>query len=406
MVDIRTTQPDEYRAAARAMGSALLFAAQNDEAWAKSLPSWEEMESRSAWDGSRCVGHAGAFIVETAVPGGARLATSAITRVGVLSTHRRQGVATGLMVQLLRDGRDAGRPLASLRASEAVIYGRYGFGVAGDANEVTVDPIRARPIRGGADGPVRLLAADEVLDAVQPIYDQCMRLPGMITRTPSMWRRYFAGATSPGEHAELVAVHTGPDGVDDGYVHYRVKWDDVEFGHGRGRGDLIELIASSTAVELALWTYVCDLDLVRTWTAQERPLDDAVRLAVADRRAYQVRLTYDEQWLRLLDVDAVLGARTYGDAVDGVTIAVRDELFPENTGVWRIESKGAARHEADPSGADLATDVATLAAAYLGGTRWSLLAELGLVEERTPGSLALADTLFATPRTPFCGSFF
>ena len=191
---------------------------------------------------------------------------------------------------------------------------------------------------------------------------------------------------TPGEHAELVAVHTGPDGVDDGYVHYRVKWDDVEFGHGRGRGDLIELIASSTAVELALWTYVCDLDLVRTWTAQERPLDDAVRLAVADRRAYQVRLTYDEQWLRLLDVDAVLGARTYGDAVDGVTIAVRDELFPENTGVWRIESKGAARHEADPSGADLATDVATLAAAYLGGTRWSLLAELDLVEERTPGS--------------------
>jgi predicted acetyltransferase len=405
MVEIRTTQPDEYRQAARAMGSALLFAAQNDEAWATSLPSWDEMDSVSAWDGARCVGHAGAFIVDTVVPGGARLATSAVTRVGVLSTHRRQGVATGLMTQLLRDGRDAGRPLASLRASEAVIYGRYGFGVAGEANEVTVDPIRARPLRGGADGSMRLLASDEVLDVVQPVYDRWIGTPGMITRTPSMWRRYFRGAVSPGDHAELVAVHAGPDGADDGYVHYRVKWQEVEHSASRGVGEVIELVGASTAVELALWRYVCELDLVRRWTAIERPVDDAVRLAVADRRAYEVRLTWDEQWLRLLDVDAALGARTYGDAVDGVTIAVRDDLFPDNTGVWRIEPKGATRHEADPDSADLAADVAMLAAAYLGGTRWALLADVDLVTERTPGALALADALFATPRAPFCGSF-
>ena len=253
---------------------------------------------------------------------------------------------------------------------------------------------------------MRLLAPDEVLDVVEPIYDRCMRTPGMITRAPSMWRRYFGGALTPGDHAEMVAVHTGPDGVDDGYVHYGVKWDEVRYGHARGQGDVIEVIAASTAVEVALWQYICDLDLVRTWTATERPVDDAVRLAVADRRAYQVRLTWDEQWLRLLDVDAALGARTYAEAVDGVTIAVRDDLFPENTGVWQIDSKGAARHEADPADADLATDVATLAAVYLGGTRWALIADVDFVEERTPGALASADALFATPRTPFCGSFF
>ena len=139
----------------------------------------------------------------------------------------------------------------------------------------------------------------------------------------------------------------------------------------------------------------------------------SARLAVADRRAYQVRLVYDEQWLRLLDVDAALAARTYAEAVDGVTIAVRDDLFPANTGVWRDRAEGRrAGTEADPADADLATDVATLAAAYLGGTRGGRCspscdpstaarrARCGGGDRRRPLATDSAR------RPPFCGSFF
>jgi Sterol carrier protein domain len=54
----------------------------------------------------------------------------------------------------------------------------------------------------------------------------------------------------------------------------------------------------------------------------------------------------------------------------------------------------------------LATDVATLAATYLGGVRWSALADVGRVEVRNDSALAPADTLFLHSPAPFCGSAF
>jgi Sterol carrier protein domain len=103
---------------------------------------------------------------------------------------------------------------------------------------------------------------------------------------------------------------------------------------------------------------------------------------------------------------AALAARTYGEAAEGVTIAVTDDLFPANDGVWHVDAKGAVHDEIEPAGADLATDVATLAATYLGGVRWSALADVGDVEVRNDSALAAADTLFLHSPAPFCGSAF
>jgi Sterol carrier protein domain len=103
---------------------------------------------------------------------------------------------------------------------------------------------------------------------------------------------------------------------------------------------------------------------------------------------------------------AALAARTYGEAAEGVTIAVTDDLFPANDGVWHVDAKGAVHDEIEPAGADLATDVATLAATYLSGVRWSALADVGRVEVRNDSALAPADTLFLHSPAPFCGSAF
>ena len=404
---MRATAPEELRAAARAVSLALLQAPHDDASWEKSEPSWRDCDSLSAWDDGRCVGHAGGYRVQTVVPGGARVATCAVTRVGMLSTHRRVGAGRRLMTQLLDEARGRGQLLASLRASEAVIYARYGFGVAGEACEITLDPRAARPIRAAdRTGSIRLLAPEEIMDVVPPLYDRVATAPGVISRPEWMWRRYYEQAIELGGDAELVAVHSADDGVDDGFVHYGVKWKMESHLEPVGRGEVSDLFGASPAVELALWSYLCDVDLVRTWSADERPVDELIRLAVADARAHQMRAVWDEQWLRVLDVDAALRARTYGDAADGVTIAVTDEAYPANGGVWRIDAKGAARHEVPDAEADLATDVGTLAATYLGGVRWSKLAAVGRVEVRNPAALAIADALFISARAPYCGSFF
>ena len=245
----------------------------------------------------------------------------------------------------------------SLRASEAVIYGRYGFGMAGEYTEAAIDPARARPVSGAATGGTfRLLPPDEIHDTVRPIYDHAAhRRPGM--RQPSrlvvaaLPRRRRAGHEAvvrgrprrqPRHARRVCALRRG-----------------VERGRdaGRARARSTTSSASSDAVELALWAYILDIDLVRTWKADERPLDDIVRAAVADRRAYSTKSVDDEQWIRVVDVDAALSARTYNDANGSVSIAVTDQQVAANNGDVgestpavrrtnaRLDARPARRHQ-------------------------------------------------------------
>ena len=96
-IEVRATKPEEFRSASNAVSTALLFQPHDDESWERTRASWDEQSSTSAWDGELCVGHAAQFFVETTVPGGQRVRTGAVTRVGVLPTHRRLGIATSLL---------------------------------------------------------------------------------------------------------------------------------------------------------------------------------------------------------------------------------------------------------------------------------------------------------------------
>ena len=85
-IEIRPTQPGEWRTAANTMAAALMSPPYDDEMWERMIPSWEDSTSYSAWEGDRCVGHASQFDVDTVVPGGVRLPTKAVSRVGVSCT--------------------------------------------------------------------------------------------------------------------------------------------------------------------------------------------------------------------------------------------------------------------------------------------------------------------------------
>ncbi len=402
-IDIRPGTPADHRAMAGAMANALLSPTPDDAAWEKSAPSWLDAPSFGAWDGDECVGSASQFLVDTTVPGGGRLPTGAVSRVGVLPTHRRRGVATRLLRALVDDARERGLALMSLRASEATIYERYGFGMAGEYVSITVDPARARPVSGAeATGRIRFVAPDEVLATVESIYDASLhRRAGMVTRPASWWRRYLADALVLGT-ASHVVVHEREPGRPDGYAHYDLAWNEGGPGLGGGRGTVHDVIAVDDATELALWGFLLDIDLVRTWQAGERPVDDIVRDALRDRRAYAVTAVDDEQWLRIVDVDRALRARTYAPVPGSVTVTVEDPWIGSNCGTWRIAADGAERVEVD---GELRAGIAALSAAYLGGTSWRSLAATGRVAGST-AAIERADALVAARPLPFCGSFF
>jgi predicted acetyltransferase len=400
---VRPTAPGELRAAATVMRSALLFPPPTDEDWAESEPSWSTGDSVSAWDGDRCVGHAGAFDLDTTVPGGARLHTSGVTRIGVLPTHTRRGVLREMMTMLLDRAREQGQVVASLRASEATIYGRFGFAIAGRAAAVRVDARRTRPVHRSSEGTMRILDAAEVVDAIPDLYERCARhRVGTVGRPGPMWTRLLDDVVKSKKPA-FVAVHEDSTGSADGYVHYEVAWTAEDDMFQGGEGTIHELWGATPAIERALWAYLLDLDLVSHWRAWQRPLDDVVVAAAADPRGYRIDGVVDEQWVRLLDVDLAFGARTYGPTDRAVDIQVHDPVYSSNCGTWRIDSYGSFRSHAEP---DLMVDVAEASAAYLGGTSWRELADAGRVVVRDPDAVAHADALFAVRPVPFCGTFF
>lgn len=403
-VEFRPPSADELRSVGAVVSIALLQAPHSDDAWRKSEPTWRACETISAFDDGVCVGSASEFLVETTVPGGTRLPTAAITRVGVLPTHRRQGIGKRLMERLVVESLGRGRMLASLRASETGIYPRFGFGVAGENASAVIDARRARPLRGPEiDGSFRLLDRGEILDVIPGLYDRVAHdRPGAITRPPWIWSRYLEDAVSTST-ATFVAVHLDSTGQPDGYAHYNMSWHDEFSEAPAGHGKIHELYGATHSVELALWRYLLDIDLVRTWRADQRPLDDVARFAVADSRAYATKAVGDEQWLRLLDVDVALGARSYNPTDRAVTIMVRDPLLTSNAGTWRIDAYGAFRSHNEP---DLIVGIDAISAAYMGGTPWWALHAAGQVREQRPGAITDADTLFASRPLPYCGSFF
>lgn len=398
---IRETAPDELRAAAGVLRTALLEQRPSDEEWQRVESSWVDQRSFSAWVDHECIGHTSAFEFLTTVPGGQQVRTAGVTRVGVLPTHTRRGVLSGLMGELLAAARADGQVLASLRASEATIYGRFGFGVAGHAIASAIDTTRAAPVVGEVVGAVRLLPGNEILSVLPEIYERAPGRSGAITRPEWAWHRYYGDAMS-GTKPDFVAVHSSDDGVDDGFAHYSLSWDESTAGHEYGVGRVIEVVGATVEVERALWTHLLGIDLVRRYVVDCGPVDDVVRSCVRDARSVVVTGMYDEQWLRVLDVEAALAARSW-PAGRGVVIAVDDDRFPENCGSWSVSNDGVSLTDRP---ADLRTDIASLSAAYLGSTSWWELAARGGAHPLHDDALRLADELFAVRPFAFCGSDF
>lgn len=396
-VTVRRSTPDELREVARATRIALLDGPPDDAAWAAAEESWTTQRSFSAWDGDRCVGHVAYFDVDTVVPGGERVATAAVTRAGVVPTHTRRGIFRRLMHALHEDARTRGLPLASLRASEATIYERFGYGPAGHALTATIDTTRARPLRGAdTSGSLELVVdTTDLADLVEPIYDRAMRRPGVITRPRWLWNRYFENVT--GHTSESVVLHRDADGVADGYAHYEVKWSEDLTGSDVGLGYVHEVWAADPATEIALWDFVVGISPVREIKVDELAVDSVLFAAAHDPRAVRVTSRWDEQWVHLLDPDAALGARRFAAAAS-VVIGVDDRA-------WRIGGNdgGATPTTSTP---DLTTDAAGLGATYMGSTSWWDLVAAGRATAASDDAIARADALFAHRPLAFAGSFF
>jgi predicted acetyltransferase len=395
-IEIRNPSEDELRAAMQAGEAAF-----GEETREGEFERFSKMLPRDRWfvayDGERPVGTTTAFPFRLTVPGG-ELAAGGVTWVGVLPSHRRRGILRELMKRQLEDLRDRGEPLAILYASEPVIYGRFGYGIA--APSVSMDGECARfSYRDdpGPTGAVRIIDAKEALRVLPQVYDAVRRqVPGFVARDPDVWEltrladpEHWRRGAGPKFSAVLEF-----DGEPVGYAIYRIK-SDWEAGYSQSQVRLVEAVATSAQATRELYRFIYGIDLVVRVQGRYDP-GSPLFLMVADPRSLHLKVS-DGLWLRFVDLEAALAGRTYaGD--DAVVVEVRDSFCPWNAGRWRI-GKTVERTDAE---ADLELDTADLASAYLGAFDFNELAVAERVRELKPGALQRATDLFRTSRPPFC----
>ncbi|MGA7051869.1 MAG: GNAT family N-acetyltransferase [Mycobacterium sp.] len=348
------------------------------------------------------VGTADATTGGLTLPGGAIVGHAAVTHIGVLPSFTRKSIATQLIRHQLHDIAARGEVVATLRASEATIYERYGYGVASSSQSVEVLTARAalRP-NVGAGGPVRLLAAAEAWDVLPRICaaNRPSR-PGTIDR-PGVWWQGLRLRNESSAGASYVAVH-GQPGSETGFARYRPIDTERWFVSDQRTIVVEDFFAPTTKAYLGLLRFLLGLDLIDRVMFWMLPVDDPLPWLLLDRRAAKVTAVYDETWLRIVDVPKALEARRY-DGDGTITIAVHDPLLPDNSSSYTITGEGA---EPTDRRAQLHVGVEGLATVLLGGSTWHSLAAAGLATGDDQAGLVVADQLFTGSQAPHAGFFF
>ena len=364
-------------------------------------------KSMGAFDGGEIVGTSGAIAFESAVPGGAIIKNAGVTAVTVATTHRRQGVLTNMMKRLLKQERAKGQPVASLWASESIIYGRFGYGMSIQHENLLIDTRKA-VIKNIPEvpGKIRFVDPAEARKQLPFAWESAVNANVGIPRRGSLsWDRMFSDLSGGDGWGKPFIVVYEEGGKPLGFAMYQLKELHV-FGeqmHGLVNADMV--IHSNAASHAALWNHLLNIDLYDTLSTWRSPSDDSLPWMLADQRQLE-RKPYDGVWYRILDVAEALSTRTY--LSEGrLVLEVEDSFIPE----WGGRSELAGGPEGatcipTTKAADITLTTASLSTIYLGGAKLTDLERAGRVEENTEGSITLADAMFATVRAPWCPLMF
>lgn len=307
-------------------------------------------------------------------PGRGPAPVAAVTWVSVRPDQQRRGILRRLMTQQLHGLHAEQRePVAILTATESVIYGRFGYGLASRRTRLQVPaPAPFRP--GVVTEPVLELPQDQALPRVRDLHTAITpTFPGYLDRSPEVWATLFSDHpfVSKGVNARRFAVHP------DGYVVFRIAehWTDRGPDHTL---TISELGATTPVARASLWRHVLHYPLVRTVVFPRAWVDEPLVHLLANSRTLSADSS-DNVWVRIVDLQRAIGLRSYSSPAS-VTVRVVDRFCPWNDGVWQLElTSDGGRAERTDAAAEIELDISDLGAAFLGGSGIAVLAVAGRV---------------------------
>jgi predicted acetyltransferase len=330
-----------------------------------------------AFEGDAFVGTAGVYPFNLRIPGG-DIAAAGVTMVGVLPSHRRRGILRRLMRTQIDDIHARGEPIALLWASEESIYQRFGYGLAADHGRISIERSKTAFLNdSGPVGRMRMVTRDDALKILPSVYERIRASTyGMYERTPTWWETHTLFDPEHmrfGASPLFIAVFE-LDGAPEGYATYslRPRWADDSTP--TGKVEVHEALGTSPTATREVWRYLFGIDLMDKITGSYLPADFPLLRMMLEPRRLRFALS-DSLWLRVVDVEKALVARSYA-ADESVVFDLTDEFCPWNEGRWKLDTGSGS---VSPVGDDP-----------------------GRVLDTTGGALARADAAFRVDRAPWC----
>ena len=342
---------------------------------------------------------------------GAYVPAAGITFVVTHPSHRRKGLLRRMIADNFNQAREEGKSLAVLTASEAEIYGRFGFGIAGYYYSGSISRgAELHPVPGSEELSVQHLMYDFQLQheliakvhaaatEVQVGNERIIR-PGWVTfEYKELQQLEMDSPQHPDKEPKwLIVVHEKGEAVGYAKIRREMKWLDTG---ADGKVSVLDYGYSSTAAAHRLWQALLDIDLSNKVELGLTPPDDAIFKLVKNERTVGAQRS-DALWARILDVPQALAARRY-QAAGSFVLAVADADYPENSANWllEIDDDGIATVTRSEQEADIELAIPELSSLYMAATSLAQLAAGGRVKVNNQQAMLVANIAFGWPVAP------
>jgi len=335
---------------------------------------------------------------------GGSLRCAGISAVGTRPEYRRRGLLRKVMTQALEEQREQGQSVATLWASQAAIYQRYGFAAMGANRHYSIDTQDVRLIPGvGKERPVRRYSASEPLAALKQVYQGFVAERfGYLHRATSLWH----GTVFSTNHEEdgtpkWTAVAYDDADVPLAYVVYSLESDKVSHASRGQQISIHDLAWIDAEGYQAIWRFLAMHDLVGRIVWSNAPTDDPLIHLLEEPRMLHMQ-DHEGSWLRIVDAEQALCGRGYQQDGEVVLQIEGDTIAPWNNRCVRFTVLDGQGHISSTNqNPQVVMPIRSLAAAFSGTVRPTALADAGLAQGEVE-HLAVLDRMLSTRHAAHC----